>query len=177
MWKKKETLDQEDLWKRYLLVNDWIKTADLKASFIAVASVGLAGFAIELNKDLNPVEGVFFVVSLILSLASLLISLVVNLPILKKQSPGPSLLYYGNIADLDNSKSLHKSLKNQDRERDYEDLSNQIYENSKIAYKKMRRLGWTRWPLIISFASLAILASGCIDFLQGLLVNYLCHLG
>lgn len=163
MWNKRAELDQEDLWKRYLLVNDWIKTADLKASFIAVASVGAVGFAIDLNKDLNPIETIFFLISLTSSLRSLWLSLKVNMPILKKYSPGPSLLYYGNIASLTNAKSLYDSLKSQNGSNKTEDLSNQIYENSKIAYKKMRLIGQAKWPLIVNCASLALLGTGLLD--------------
>lgn len=168
MWHRRSELDQEDLWKRYLLVNDWIKTADLKASFLAVASVGMIGFAINLNKDLHPVEVAFFIISLIFSMRVLWISLKVNLPILNKHSPGPSLLYYGNVASLAQKELLYESFENQDHEDRCLDLSNQIFENSKIAYNKMQSLGKTKWPLIISAVSITILASGFIDFLQSL---------
>lgn len=166
MWFK-NTSDKsyEDLWRRYTLVNDWIKAADLKASFIAIASVAVMGFAIDLNKDLNPLELIVFIIVLISSLMSLFMSLMVNLPILKKHSPGPSLLYYGNIANLESGERFHESLMNQDQSNKYLDLSKQIYENSKISYKKMRLLGYIRWPLIVAGSSLAILASGSIDLL------------
>jgi hypothetical protein len=154
----------EDLWKRLNLVNDWIKTADLKASFITIASVAVLGFLIPLNNNLNVIESFIFLIALLTGLTSLIMSILVNLPVLKKSEAINGLIYYGDIESHRNSESFYQSLSSQSDDDITKDLSNQVYENSRIAFKKMRRVGLARYPFLISCGSIFLLISGVIDF-------------
>lgn len=146
---------KEFLWQLYLVVNDWIKFADTKATALLAANGIIAGVVLINLNHIIPFtlcRGwclVMVILSILAFLASIVLSLRCVMPKLKVGEP-KSAFYFDHIAQLsiiDYEAKAKAILSNEDDVESH--IIYQIWANSKVASAKHRNIALSIWSLII----------------------------
>jgi len=152
----------ENYWKTFQNINDWIKFSDTKAGII-VTVYGLILTIIYSNaQDVYTWTSssifilIITIVAVILTILSVFFAFLCINPSLKNKNP-KSLIYFGHIATK-NKKYLEylsdATTVFEDTDKLSTQLSEQIYENSKIAWSKFKNVTYS---IRLFFASILCL--------------------
>jgi hypothetical protein len=158
-------LMQDTMWKTYESINGWIKFSDTKAAAILAANGAI--LAIIFSKSIDNVDFIldnqFILISLSLGFLFGLISIIFALlclrPTLCIGEPN-SLIYFGHIAkkyDSCNRYKIDVAATFRDESGSIDQITSQVWANSKIAWKKYVNVTWAILFFIgvIFFLSLA----------------------
>jgi hypothetical protein len=137
-------------WNTLQSISEWIRFSDMKAGIIITAySVILTIICTNVRTIyevifVSPILTILTIIACIVSLASLFSCfLSINPQLTNKNST--SVLYYGHIAQLKNYEE-YLSLVSRKMENEFEfekQITEQIYANSKIAWKKFQNVTWS----------------------------------
>lgn len=156
----------EDAWKALQQVNEWIKVADAKAAATTTGAgvlggLLLRGFPPPASWPEDPWRAGVAVTSLALVGTSALLALHAFVPRLRAaRGRGPSI-YFGHIADrYPSSRTFRKAIRgtlNQEG-RLQKLIIEQVWENSRIAERKLRTVRWAIHLLSCALPSSALTA-------------------
>lgn len=142
---------KQEYWNILNNTNDWIRYSDTKA-VILLTLYGVIITIIYSNANdvllaLNSSKFMLClaILTIVLSFLSVLFSLLCVNPRLKNTNPN-SIIYFGHIQEKFKTPNeyLMKSNKTLDEEKDYlRELSEQVYTNSIIAWKKFSNVTWS----------------------------------
>lgn len=162
---------------RYILdsVNSWIISADNKvgiycgmysviiAAITLVASHLLSGLSNSIC-EVNPYVYTCFEVTALLTGASFVVSIVfytlsITPNLIGKKSKGNEprkelSLFYADIAQFKSPENFKNVVKKVDREKYYDELLSEVYYNSDVCTKKMKRFQWA-----VAFSTLSVVFS------------------
>lgn len=158
-------MKQEEYWKILSNTNDWIKFSDTKAVVVlTVYGILVTTIYANANDVYNYLSNSFFSIfiasiAIILSVLSILFSFLSINPRLKNSNPS-SIIYFGHIQK--NAKnSLEYYQNSQDilsDESEYEkQVSEQVFVNSKIAWKKFKNVTYSIRLFFFSILSIFVL--------------------
>lgn len=151
---------KDDLWKIYSAINDFIKFSDQKASIFITLSIAL--FTLTLPKLIKYKEfvsaHVIVMVGIIVGLLALSATLMCSVMSIKprtgKEKP-TSLIFFKHIAEkFDNSTDYYNEI-SQTQNFD-EEISQQVWANSKVANKKYKYIYNATKALIVFLVSAGI---------------------
>ena len=140
----------ENMWKTYDAINGWIKFSDTKAGAILAANGAILTIAFSKsidNKDFI-LDNQFILISLSLGFLFGLISMIFAIfclgPTLSIGEP-KSLIYFGHIAkkyDSCNRYKIDVAVAFRDELDSIDQITSQVWANSKIAWKKYVNVTW-----------------------------------
>jgi hypothetical protein len=142
---------KQEYWNILNNINEWIRYSDTKAVILltlyGVIITIIYSNANEVLLALNSSDFIFYlaILSIILSFLSVLFSLLCVNPRLKNKNPN-SVIYFGHIQEKFKTPDeyLVKSNEILDEEKDYlKELSEQVFSNSNIAWKKFSNVTWS----------------------------------
>lgn len=141
----------EEYWKILSNTNDWIKYSDTKAT-ILLTLYGVLLTIVYANSEetlgaLTKSNWILFfsILSGISSLMSVLFSFLCINPRLKNENPN-SIIYFGHIQSKFNSASDYRKIANEiidDDAKYIDEISEQVFTNSDIAWKKFSNVSWS----------------------------------
>lgn len=146
----------ETMWKNYNTINEWIRFSDTKAGAIIAANGVIATIVFS---KLAEAKGFFesttiflilLIIGILASFFSIILSLVCLTPTLKIGKTKSSLIFFANIAEKftssnDYEKATLNALKND--EQAFSQISQQVWANSKVAWKKYKIVTWATYFL------------------------------
>ena len=160
----------QEYWNILNNINDWIKYSDTKATLLLT----LYGVIITIiySNSVDVLEGlknsnytlVLSIAGIFFSIASIVNSFLCINPRLKNKNPN-SIIYFGHIqSKFSTAKEYFKSSSEIiSNDKSYQkEISEQIYTNSKIAWKKFSNV---TWAIRFFFASLLITIASTLTYL------------
>lgn len=141
----------EEYWKILSNTNDWIKYSDTKATILLTLYGVLLTIVYTNAKEtldaLTKSNWILFfsILSGVCSIVSVLFAFLCINPRLKNENPN-SIIYFGHIQSKFNSASDYRNLANEiinDDTKYIEEISEQVYTNSNIAWKKFSNVSWS----------------------------------
>lgn len=160
-------MKQEEYWKILNKTNDWIKFSDTKAVVILTVYGIIITTIYSNSKEVYEFLGhstfsvVLAIIAVALNFLSVLFSFLTINPRLKNPNPN-SIIYFGHIQEgnSDYSEYYAQSQVILSDENEYEkQLAEQVFANSKIAWKKFRNVSYSIRCFFFSVVSLIILMS------------------
>lgn len=146
-------------------VNEWLRFSDSKAGVIIAFQGVTAGFLISNAKILSEVGKLggsctrficlfLLVIGAASSLISLLYSFKVVYPRLNIGEP-KSRIFFAHIASLKTATDYSKEISNKDYDLET-DISNQIWANSKVAWRKYKAIHYSMLTAAIGYVTLGL---------------------
>ncbi len=160
----------EEYWKVLSNTNEWIKYSDTKATILlTLYGVLLTIIYTNAEETLNALTKsnwilVFSILSGISSIVSVVFSFLCINPRLKNENPN-SIIYFGHIQSKFNNASDYRNLANEiinDDSKYIEEISEQVFTNSNIAWKKFSNVSWS---IRFFFASIIFVAFSIVIYL------------
>lgn len=140
--------DPQRLWETLTHVNAWIRFADAKAGGLLTLGGAFGGALLMWLGDPSSAARGATTISIVLLAVSVVAALGVAVNALLCLAPltdpvdseYQTTIFFGHIAQHDSWRSFFQSMRQEDTDRLLQDLSHQVYENSRIATYKFRKI-------------------------------------